>query len=405
MARTAPLSVALLIAWTLPASGQSPLAEHRDACERGELISCTIIGLIYETGAGGVRDVERAISLYERACRFDVAAACTRLELAQRGVPTPQDGGASRIGRVADEWTGAPIGDAVVDLPDLGIRVLADAAGRADLGSLPPGRHRIVAQRFGYERVEGDLPVPWETEFLLLMAPTADEGEATLGRIFGQVTEEGTGRGLSDVEVTLVSGGAGRTVTNSDGRFGLAGLEPGTVEVRLFRLGYEVRTTTLTVRPGRTVEIYATLSAQAIELEAIEVVIGSPYLERTGFYLRARGSAGSLFTRRDFDRFNPIAVSDIFARAPGVSVLRGRRGAELVTRRDLDRTSGTACRLMPYLDGIRMTDWDLDNIRPDDLEAIEIYTGPDTPVEFANRYDANGDYQCGVVLIWTTRGG
>jgi hypothetical protein len=60
---------------------------------------------------------------------------------------------------------------------------------------------------------------------------------------------------------------------------------------------------------------------------------------------------------------------------------------------------------MPYLDGIRMTDWDLDNIRPDDLEAIEIYTGPDTPVEFANRYDANGDYQCGVVLIWTTRGG
>jgi TPR repeat protein len=35
-----------------------------DACHRGELLSCNVLGLMYETGAGGVPDQVRAADLY-----------------------------------------------------------------------------------------------------------------------------------------------------------------------------------------------------------------------------------------------------------------------------------------------------------------------------------------------------
>lgn len=405
MKRTFRLFFALLLCWARPALAQDVVRAHRAACEAGELASCTLLGLVYESGAAGERDLDEALELYGRACDRGVEPACVRLRLASRSPlkPPPTDPYV-RVGRVADAETGAPVPEAVVDVPALGLRVLADEAGRVDLGRLPSGRHRIVVRRLGYERVEGTLPVPWSTEFLTLLPPSAAAAEAPFGRIFGRVTDLATGEPLSDVEVVLLAGTEGRTVSNASGRFGFAGLEPGTVEVRLSRLGYETRTTTVTIERGRTVEIHAALSSRPIELEPIRVVVGSPYLERSGFYLRARSSAGSVFTRADLERFQPIGVSDVAARAPGVSVVRGRRGTEFVTLRESDRAYPGPCRLLPYLDGVRMTEWDVDAVRPEDLEAIEIYQGSDTPAEYANLYDMYGTPMCGVVLIWTRRG-
>jgi TPR repeat protein len=221
MSRIALLSVALLLACAGTAHGQSSRGLPGQSCESGDLSSCPILGLVYETGAAGRRDVARAIELYRRACERDVAAGCQRLAFTTQRprVELPEDDFV-RIGRVADSETGAPVAEAVIFLPDLDVRVVADDAGRVDLGRLPRGRHRIIAQRFGYERVDGDLPVPWDSEFLLFMPPTTGVDAPTVGRVFGQVTEEGTGRGLSAVEVLLVSGQPIGTTTNPDGRPG-----------------------------------------------------------------------------------------------------------------------------------------------------------------------------------------
>jgi outer membrane receptor protein involved in Fe transport len=159
------------------------------------------------------------------------------------------------------------------------------------------------------------------------------------------------------------------------------------------------------VEAGRTVEVHATLSARPIALAPIVVSVGSAYLERSGFYQRARRGGGALVTRRDLDRFDPMLTSDALARIPGVSLVRRREGVELVSRRQLETGATGPCPLLPYLDGIRMTDWDLDQVSPDALEAIEVYTGADTPVEYGSPFDANAQYHCGVVLFWTTRGG
>jgi len=404
MMRLVPLSLALLFTGAGPLHGQSNRGLPGQSCELGDLRSCAILGLVHETGAAGRRDLSRALELYRRACDREVGVACARLALATDDpVALPEDE-MVRIGRVADAETGAPVPEAVVFLPDIEVRVVADEAGRVDLGRLPRGRHRILVQRFGYERVDGDLPVPWPNEFLLLMQPTELDEAPTVGRIFGQVTEEGTARGLAAVEVLLASGRPLATTTNQEGRFALPGLLPGTYEVEIRRLGYQTRTATVTVEAGRTTEVFATLSANPIQLEPIEVTVGSAYLERSGVYLRARRGGGALVTRRDLDRIDPILMSEVLSRIPGISLVQRREGVEAVTRRQLDTAATGPCPLLPYLDGVRMTDWDLDLVAPDALEAIEVYTGPDTPVEYGSPFDAQAEYHCGVVLIWTTRG-
>ena len=49
------------------------------------------------------------------------------------------DDGFPRSGQVADAETRAPLSGAIVELPELGIRVISDELGRVDLGRLPTG--------------------------------------------------------------------------------------------------------------------------------------------------------------------------------------------------------------------------------------------------------------------------
>ena len=42
--------------------------------------------------------------------------------------------------------------------------------------------------------------------------------------------------------------------------------------------------------------------------------------------------------------------------------------------------------------------WDLDNMDPESLEAVEVYRGIATPIQYQM-----GLNSCGVVLLWTRR--
>jgi hypothetical protein len=408
MATRTLVPLVLLLALGASASAQTPDPQTMlaDACDLGDLRSCSVLGLVYETGAGGVQDLGRALALYERACAREVEAACVRLELVDQDPPgPPPEDPFVRIGRVADVETGAPLANALIDLPDLRLRRVADEQGRLDLGRLPRGTHRIVARRFGYEELAGELPVPWEGEFLLLLYPEVADESPALGTVFGQVTDATSGAPLANVEVTLLAPNPMRTITNPDGRFGFGGVPPGDAEVRINLLGYAERRTDLDIQPGRTVEVYATLTMEPIELEPIEVTVASAYLDRSGFFRRARTGAGYLLTRRDFQLMDPLRVSEVFMRVPGVYVERTRRGSELVTRRPVARDRPGACHLRPYLDGMPMFEFDIDQLDPDYIEGIEVHQGLAAPIEYRNLLDPDGRYPCGVVLFWTTRGG
>ena len=400
-----PLIAFALSPWALQAQGTAEDFEH--ACSGGDLVACTVVGLIYETGAGGTRDRVRAVGLYERSCSRGVRAACRRLDFTEGAESdVAPDDELVRIGFVADAFDGSALGGALLRLRGIaGIgerRYLTDEAGRVVLDPLPRGRHSIEVQRGGYQLTEGQLPVPWDTDFLILMERVSEVDEPRVGQIFGQVTEEGTSGGISDVDISVKGANTVRTISNGQGRFQLSDLEPGSVVVEFRRLGYEPRTETLTVERGRTLEIYATMSAQPVELEPVEVTIASRYLERNGFYRRARNGGGDRFTHRDIARMNPMMVADVLRRVGGVTVVFAQNGggSEAISVRRRAGTDSGRCRLSPYFNGVPLVDFNVELVPPGEIEALEVYQGPNVPIQYLKEYQPAGA-SCGVILIWT----
>jgi hypothetical protein len=409
MKRRTLLVLAALAAVPLALAAQSA-GEYVIGCDGGDLLSCTVVGLIYETGAVGTRDFDRATTLYERACRREVRSACQRLEIIRdpESAPMPTDE-LIRVGHVADAYDGTPIAGAIVRLrgiPGVGERrYLTDETGRVVLDPLPRGSHPIEVRRGGYTPTAGDLPVPWNGDFLMLMERVAEPEEeevSTVGTVFGQITEAGSTVGISAVDVVVTGGAEVRTLTDARGRFQLTALEPGIVTVELRRLGYEPRTATVTVVAGRVTEVVADLSQEPIALAPIEVTIASGYLERTGFFRRAITATGDRFTHRDIERLNPVLVADLLRRVGGVTVASGElgRGSEAISNRRRGGSELGACRLQPYVDGILAANFDVEVVRPEDIEALEVYQGANVPIQYNEPIRSDGA-TCGVVLIWT----
>ena len=431
MIRGASLTTILILALCEAAASQEPARHYEVACERGDLAACNVLGLLYESG-GVPSDVGRAAALYARACSGGLAVGCTGLGLLhEAGVGIDQDAARAdslvrhaceagdgfacdlkaarnagspgtmaqavffKSGRVVDGETGAWLPQSIVELEELGIRAVSDSAGRVELGRLPSGTYRITGEHLGHETVSGSFLVPGNAEFLLLLDPVDVEVSEAPGRVIGRVVEQGESRGLSGVEIAIPEYGGVATLSNETGRFELSNLEPGLKELRLTRLGYATRTVALIVQPGSSVQLVATMSAEPIGLDAIEVTVRSIYLERAGFYDRAERISGAHFTRRDLDDIDPRNVSDLVPRIPQIDVLRDERGTHAVLVRGVTFRSRGACRLAIYVDGA-LVGGDLNVIPPDAIEAIEVYGGVGAPTQFRQN-------SCGAVVIWTRR--
>ena len=206
------------------------------------------------------------------------------------------------------------------------------------------------------------------------------------GRVVGRVIEGGREFGVSNVDITVLGPTPVRTLSDPRGRFDLTGVEPGLVEVRFERLGYRPRTTTVIVQPAGTVQIAASMSAQPIELEPIDVAVRSRLLERNGFYLRS--FAGYQLTRREIAAREPIVTSSLLRTRMGVMVREGAFGPPTVIGR-------AGCRMPVFLNGAEMEDWDFNTIPPDWLEGMEVFKGAFVPPEYQSR-----SRNCGVVLLW-----
>lgn len=366
-------------------------ALYATACEGGVLGACTNLGRLHENGVGVGRSPVLAAELYRRACAGGEALACNLLEALERNAASPV-GGFFKAGRVEDAETGDALPDAVVDLPSLGIRAISDRSGRVELGRLPAGRYGIVVERFGYESVSGEIDVPGDAEFLILLPEASVSDPFAPGRIVGRVSAEDGTQGLSGVEIAI--GDTSRTLSNAEGAFVLTDVAPGLLEIRFAYLGYATRATTVVLQPGATVELSARMSTEAIELDPIEVTVRSRYLERSGFYRRAQRGWGTHFTSETIERLSPIFVSDLVrGRVPGVRVQYNREATYAMSRRANSMSLGP-CTLPVYVDGAPTFDNELDRLNPESIEAMEVYHGAGTPIEY-------GD--CGVVLIWTRR--
>jgi hypothetical protein len=134
-------------------------------------------------------------------------------------------------------------------------------------------------------------------------------------------------------------------------------------------------------------------------LGAVEVQ-GKAHVNVPGFEDRAKRGFGTFLTREDIDKRQPILLTDLFRSVPGLTV--GFDGTNYIVQSS--RSVGTGCQVQWWVDGSPFDNMagDMDQmLRPDDIEAVEVYkSASEVPVQFQGR-----DASCGTVVVWTKRGG
>lgn len=246
--------------------------------------------------------------------------------------------------------------------------------------------------------------------------------EAQTGRqglIRGQVIDHTTGEGVSLADVRIQDDRTrtlARVLTNEEGWFTAGPIPSGPFRIRVARLGYEeVTTPPWYVEPGEVLTVTVRVDPEALVLAPLEVVARSrsqsPVL--AGFYARAeRGLGGVFFQRDDIERLAPARVSDLLVTVPGVRLSGSGTGLSrtVTMARTLPGVGGGPCPVEIFVDGVRTSRSRLtdpsgipidDLVNLVDLEGLEIYRGiSGVPAEFFTP-----DARCGVIAIWTRRGG
>lgn len=244
----------------------------------------------------------------------------------------------------------------------------------------------------------------------LLLAPATLQGQQV--RISGRVIADDGGAPLGAAEVSLRrADGTFLTSaeTDSTGAFEFVLTRTSAVRIHARRMGYQAAVTPVLHFDGRRfIQVEVRLDTDAILLAPLEVIVWSdvdrsPLLDN--FRARRELGVGTFITRGDIERRRPMYVTDLLRTVPGVSLVGGGGGAR--PRIELGRGLGAGCATQIFVDGMLMNRRNAQDVRLDDVvspgsvEGIEIYRGLSSiPAEFLN-----ADSECGVVAVWTRRGG
>ena len=251
------------------------------------------------------------------------------------------------------------------------------------------------------------------TAMLLCMATPGRAQDA--GTISGVVTDAGSRAPIPSAQVQIVGTTRGAT-TGDDGRFRIAGVRPGTYQVRVLRLGYQASAQPVTVTSGGTNELQFGLSQAAVSLEQV-ITTATGETERK----REIGSAVATLTP---------AVEQIAAAQNVSQLLTGKIAGVDVQQAGGTVGSGSRIRIrgasslsltnepLVVVDGIRFNNnvaqsttvgsttigvggqvpSRFNDINPEDIETIEVLKGPAAAAQYGTAA-ANG-----VIQITTKRG-
>lgn len=223
------------------------------------------------------------------------------------------------------------------------------------------------------------------------------------GRVISEETELPLGR--AEVTARRPDGRLIKRVeTGDDGAFEFVISKVTAIQIEAKRLGYKSNTTPLLHFDNhKFIQVEVRLDTDAILLAPLEVVVWSgvdksPLLDNYRF--RKSVGLGTFITRQDIEKAHPARVTDMLRMVPGIQLLGSGSGFHPVIQ--IGRGAGNGCQTQIFLDGIRMPDPRLDDlVAPGDIEGIEIYKGlASIPAEFLTP-----DAPCGVVAVWTRRGG
>jgi hypothetical protein len=288
-------------------------------------------------------------------------------------------------GTVINKETGEPLQYAVVGIPELRIWDLSSETGAFTLEGVQPGVYRFIANRRGYFLTDLNLRLDGPVEFEVQLTPEDPNEPVLSGAIIGIIRDQTSGEPVDGVEIT-VEPTEQEARTDSQGRFEIRDISAGALRLTFRRIGYQPRVDTVASFPGVSLDLQLTMSAQAIQLDPLIVTARAAYLEANGFFRRARDRRGRQYAPDEVERLGYPDFTRLFV-IPGARVERGRMGQQvLMNTRD-------NCEFTVWIDGSPVPGIGLDEINASWVEAVEVYSGLDTPPGFSDR--------CGVILVWS----
>jgi hypothetical protein len=242
---------------------------------------------------------------------------------------------------------------------------------------------------------------------LLFATPVlAQTPRDTTAHITGTVTSIFDGKPLTDVLVAVPAAKA-FTVTDSTGRFDLAGLPAGTQTIRVAHRDGRMQEYRAVLKSGKTKRLSIILDVEAVDLAPI--VVQASWADTrwgmAGFYARRRYGFGRFYTAADIAQRNAESLRGLIASA-GVSY--GCVGAACGS---VTFARGRRCLLSVYLNGVPAWPGDEDYIDPRDVAGVEVYRNAlSVPFDFSavrGRLAGSGVFgaafaapACGSLVIW-----
>ncbi len=370
----------------------------------------------------GIPSVETLVSALCEGAHGSGIGAVTGVVRDERGNPLP--GVAIRA-----SWTGGWTGDART--------VLQTTAREGSTRSEPDGRYRLcgipldeivdlaVAAPDGHST---RLRIPARSEVLhvadvrirgakatsaMVRPPIPDarasataEGvslrrEPGTGLVRGTVTDT-AGDPIETAQVRLVGSGIG-VRTMPDGTFNFA-LPPGSHVVDVRRLGYAPARFIADVRDNQNIIVSVRLEAMVQQLESFVVVEerGTSAVAAPGFAERKKRLNAVFVDRQRIDRERPIQLTDLLRGAPGIRLqaMKSLTGVTYIPQMRRASSVDALCPMSYYVDGMEFEPSEQGinaDIRPADIEAIEVYQPGQVPARFSSGRSA----RCGVLVIWT----
>lgn len=241
-------------------------------------------------------------------------------------------------------------------------------------------------------------------------APAALVAQATTGTITGRVTERAGGQPLVAAQVQVVGTTRG-TTTGDDGRFRIAGVAPGTYQLRVLRIGYGSETRPVTVTANGSSSVDFALASAAVSLDQVVVTA-------TGAAERKRENGNDVGIIRPGEQVSiaatPTLTSVLAAKTPGLTVTQSAGTPGTGSRIRIRGSNSVSLSNEPLLivDGVRVnndvnasslgvggqTTSRFDDINPEDIETIEVLKGPAASALYGTAASN------GVIQITTKRG-
>jgi hypothetical protein len=195
-------------------------------------------------------------------------------------------------------------------------------------------------------------------------------------------------------------------VSDSTGRFELAGLPPGRQHIRISYEGRDTQEYDFDLRRGKVKKVVVLLDVEAVDLAPVVVEAQARDFSRNlaGFYDRKKwyGGFARFFTREDLERAHLPPLSSVLAR-DGIFV-RCLAGGCIPVR----WYRGALCAVSVSVDGMPFWEQDYDRIAAAEVQAVEVYRNPLWGMPLmpqiateARSSSFNALPTCGAVLIWT----